>query len=108
MHLAGLHQGPLVVDHSQRLVGKEGATVRGGIVVRANHVTVSGVTVVGGENGIEVENAKDVLLKDVTVANARMDRIHVRRSQVTIKDCRILSPPAPYTQGIDISFFRWT
>ncbi len=104
VRLAGVHQGPLVLDRSQRLVGAEGATVRGGIVVRASHVTVSGVTVIGGENGIDVQHAKDVLLKNVTVLNARSDGIHVRRSQVTIRNCRILSPPAPYTQGIDISY----
>jgi hypothetical protein len=104
VHLTGASNGPLVLDHSQRLVGRDDAIVHGGLVVRANHVTVSGVTVVGGEYGIEVEDSKDVLLKNVTVINARLDGIHVRHSQVTIKNCRILSPPAPYTQGIDISF----
>jgi parallel beta helix pectate lyase-like protein len=105
VHLsAGEHAGPIVLDHRQKLVGDKEAIVRGGIVITASHVTVEGVTVIGGENGITVENAKDVLLEDVTVLNARLDGIHVRRSTVTIKDCRILSPPAPYTQGIDLSF----
>ena len=31
----GIHQGPLVLDHSQRLLGEPGAVVRGGIVVTA-------------------------------------------------------------------------
>ena len=105
VRIAGSHQGPLVIERSQRLVGKAGAVVHGGIVVRnTSHVTISGITVIGGENGIEVEHAKDVLLDNVAVLNARSDGIHVRRSQVTIRDCRILSPPAPYTQGIDISY----
>ena len=39
------------------LVGEPGAVVRGGIVVRANEVTIRHVTVVGGENGIDVEHA---------------------------------------------------
>jgi parallel beta helix pectate lyase-like protein len=105
VHLgAGEHIGPIVLDHRQKLVGDERAIVRGGIVITASDVTVEGVTVIGGENGITVENARDVLLKDVTVLNARLDGIHVRRSTVTIEGCRILSPPAPYTQGIDLSF----
>ncbi len=105
VHLsAGEHKGPIVLDHRQRLVGDKDAIVRGGIVVTADDVTISGVTVIGGENGIDVENAKNVVLKNVTVVNARMDGIHVRRSQVRIENCRILSPPAPFTQGIDISY----
>lgn len=105
VHLgAGEHQGPMVLDHEQKLVGDERAIVRGGIVVTASHVTVEGVTVIGGENGITVENATDVHLKDVTVLNAKLDGIHVRRATVMIDGCRILSPPAPYTQGIDLSF----
>jgi hypothetical protein len=105
VHLsAGEHQGPIVLDHRQKLVGDRDAIVRGGIVVTAGDVTIKGVTVIGGENGIDVQNAKNVLIEDVTVMNARMDGIHVRRSQVKIENCRILSPPAPYTQGIDISY----
>ena len=105
VHLsAGEHKGPIVLDHRQKLIGDKDAIVRGGIVVTASDVTVKGVTVIGGENGIVVQNAKNVVLEDVTVVNARMDGIHVRRSQVRIEDCRVLSPPAPHTQGIDISY----
>jgi len=105
VHLAaGEHAGPIVLDHRQKLVGEEGTIVRGGIRVTADDVTIEHVTVIGGEYGIEVEDAKDVALRDVTVLNARLDGIHVRHSEVTIEGCRILSPPAPYTQGIDVSF----
>jgi hypothetical protein len=100
---AGVHEGPIVLDHAQKLVGEPGAIVRGGIVIRANDVTVRKVTVVGGENGIDVENATGVSLDRVTVVGARVDGIHVRRGRVKIEDCRISSPDG-YTQGIDISF----
>ena len=67
VHLAaGIHEGPLVLDHSQRLVGEPGAVVRGGIVVTADDVTIRDVTVIGGEHGIEVDGASDVLLERVT------------------------------------------
>jgi hypothetical protein len=99
----GVHQGPLVLDHSQTLVGN-GAIVRGGIVVRASDVTVRGVTVIGGENGIAVEDAQRVRLDGVHVLNARMDGIHVRGSQVAIRNCTVALGRRPFTQGIDISF----
>jgi nitrous oxidase accessory protein NosD len=101
---AGVHEGPLVLDHRQRLVGEDGAIVRGGIVIRADEVTVRNVTVVGGEDGIDVEDADDVRIEDVRVVRSLMDGIHVRLSSVMIRDCEILSPGGDYSQGIDISF----
>jgi nitrous oxidase accessory protein NosD len=86
------------------LVGRDGAVVRGGIVIRASDVTVRDVTVVGGENGIDVDDAQRVRLERVHVLGSRMDGIHVRRSDVAIRDCTIALGPRPYTQGIDISF----
>jgi hypothetical protein len=104
VHLsAGVHQGPLVITRRENLVGERGAVIRGGLVIRANHVTVRNVAVLGGQNGIEVEEAHDVLLDHVKVIGAKLDGIHVRRSQVTIRDCTI-DTPAGWTQGIDLSF----
>jgi nitrous oxidase accessory protein NosD len=99
----GIHQGPIVITKRQNLVGEEGAVVRGGIIVRASNVTVRNVSVLGGENGIVVEEARHVLLDRVRIVGAIMDGIHVRRGQVTIRDCAIDSPGG-FTQGIDISF----
>ena len=48
---AGVHQGPLVLDHAQTLVGEPGAVVRGGIVVTADDVTIRNVTVAAGRTG---------------------------------------------------------
>jgi len=104
VHLsAGVHQGPLVITKRENLVGERGAIVRGGIVVHADGVTVKNVATSGGRYGIEVEDADRVVLDHVTVTGASMDGIHVRRAQVTIKDCTVSSPPG-YTQGIDLSF----
>jgi nitrous oxidase accessory protein NosD len=104
VHLsAGVHQGPLVIDRREHLVGERGAVVRGGIVVRADDVTIRNVSVLGGENGIEVQGATGVVLDNVAVAGAALDGIHVRFSQVTIRNCSIDSP-AGFTQGIDISY----
>ena len=104
VHLsAGVHRGPLVLDRPQTLVGEPGTIVKGGITITSDDVTVRGVTVAGGRNGITVEWARRVHLDDVTVVGAKLDGIHVRRADVSIHDCRIVSRPG-YTQGIDISF----
>jgi hypothetical protein len=101
---AGIHQGPLLLDHAQTLVGERGTVVRGGIVITADDVTVRNVTVRGGEYGIDVDGAESVELEDVVVEGATLDGIHVRRGQVEIRDCSIRSLPEAFTQGIDISF----
>ena len=101
---AGVHQGPLVLDHAQTVIGRSGTIVRGGIVITADDVTVRNVTVRGGEYGIEVDGAESVELEDVIVEGAELDGIHARRSQVEISDCTIRSLPGAFTQGIDISF----
>lgn len=101
---AGVHQGPLVLRHAQTLLGEPGAVVRGGIVIEADDVTVRDVAVEGGEYGISVDGAEDVVLDRVEVSGAMLDGINVRRSAVTIRDCAIHSLPGIYTQGIDISF----
>jgi hypothetical protein len=105
VHLAaGIHRGPIVIDRAETLVGDPGAVVLGGIVVRADGVTVRNVTVRGGENGITVDDADRVTLDHVSVTRSLLDGIHVRRASVTIRDCRIGDLRSRYAQGIDISF----
>jgi hypothetical protein len=105
VHLsAGIHRGPIFIDQRETLVGTPGAVVLGGIVVRADGVTVRNVAVRGGENGISVVDADRVLLDHVSVSRSLLDGIHVRRASVTIRDCRIDRLRSPYAQGIDISF----
>jgi hypothetical protein len=101
VHLHGTIQGPLVIRHAQTLVG---GTVKGGILIRADHVTLRNVTVVGGENGIDVLDSHHVMLDNVRVVGVSLDGIHVRRSSVMIENCKITSPNGPWVQGIDISF----
>lgn len=101
---AGIHQGPIILESAQRLVGERGAVVRGGIVIRADDVVVRGVRVIGGENGIEVDGARRVRLEHVTISGAELDGIHVRRSAVEISDCSVDMTGSEYGQGIDISY----
>jgi hypothetical protein len=105
VHLsAGTHTGPLVLDSPQRLVGEDGAVVQGGIIIRSDDVSVRNLTVIGGENGIDVDLSHNVVLDDVRVIGSRIDGIHVRRSHITIRNCEVASLASEYGQGIDISF----
>lgn len=101
---AGIHEGPLVLDHAQKLVGEPGTVVRGGIVVTADDVTVRSLTVEGGEHGIEIRDARDVVIEDVSVVAAEYDGISARASSVTIRDCAVSRLRSEIAQGIDISF----
>ena len=101
---AGVHHGPLYVDRRERLVGAPGAIVLGGIVVRHADVTISHVTVIGGENGIAVSGVSGVVLDHITVVHAKLDGIHVRRAAVTIRDCTVDMRGIPLGQGIDVSY----
>jgi hypothetical protein len=101
---AGVHQGPLILDHSQKLVGEPGALVRGGIIVTADDVTIQNVAVTGGEIGIEIDGAENVTVEHVRISGTSLDAIQARRASVTIRDCLIHSPVGDYAQGIDISF----
>jgi len=100
---AGVHEGPIVITHSQVLTGKPGAVVRGGIVVRASDVTIRNLTVLGGTNGIDVEHARRVTIDNVRLAGAALDGIHVRFGQVMVRNCAIVSH-GPFAQAVDISY----
>ncbi len=101
IHLHGTVQGPLVIRHPETLTG---GTVLGGIVVRSNKVNIRHVTVVGGENGIDVEHASHVTLDHVRVLHVTMDAIHVRDSAVMVDGCTVAAPSGAWVQGIDISY----
>ncbi len=99
VHLHGIVQGPLVLDREQTVVG---GVVRGGVVITADGVTLKHVSTIGGDYGVEIQEATRVRLEDVSVLNAREDGIHARRSAVTIRGCAIRV--GPDAQAIDISF----
>jgi hypothetical protein len=101
---AGVHEGPLVLDSAQTLVGERGTIVRGGIRIEADDVTVRNVTVSGGEIGIEVRDSEDVVLDRVRIGGTTMDGINARRSSLAVRDCEIEMPRGSGAQGIDISF----
>ncbi|HXY86027.1 MAG TPA: right-handed parallel beta-helix repeat-containing protein [Gaiellaceae bacterium] len=105
VHLsAGVHQGPLVITRREVLQGDRGAVVRGGIVVAHDDVEIKDVTVVGGVNGITVDNVHGTVLDGVSVSGAKLDGIHVRLADVVIKNCTVDMLGNELGQGIDISF----
>jgi parallel beta helix pectate lyase-like protein len=101
VHLHGTVQGPLVIRHAETLVG---GVVRGGILVRASHVTIRDVTVVGGQHGVDIEHASHVMLDHVRVLGVTLDGIRALDAGVMIHDCSISSPASSLVSGILISY----
>jgi len=101
VHLHGTVRGPVLIDHAETLVG---GTIRGGVVIRSSHVKLRHVTIVGGENGIDIKDAKHVLLDHVRVIRSASDGIHVRNSSVMVEHCTVADPASAWVQGIDISY----
>jgi hypothetical protein len=101
VHLHGVVQGPIVIRHAQTL---EGGVVHGGIIVRADHVTLRHVTIVGGENGIDIEHADHVMLDHVRVLHSSLNGIRALDSGVMIDHCSISSPKGPLVTGVLISY----
>jgi len=105
VHLAaGVHRGPLVIRRREVLQGEPGAVVKGGIVVAHDDVQIRDVTVIGGQNGIDVDSVNGTVLDGVTVQGAKLDGIHVRSAGVIIRNCTVDMLGNPLGQGIDISF----
>jgi parallel beta helix pectate lyase-like protein len=105
---AGVHRGPLVLDHSQEVVGVPGAVVQGGIVITSSDVTVRNLNIEGGQYGVSViggwAGINNVVLEDVHIRRAGLDGVHARRAQVIVRDCSVGSIQSRHGQGIDISF----
>jgi hypothetical protein len=104
VYLSGVHHGRLVITRTETLVGRPGAVIDGGLVIKADNVVVRGLTVIGGDDGVTVDGARGVRLDDVHVRGARLDGFHIRRAQVMISDCSVAGMTSPYAQGIDVSF----
>jgi hypothetical protein len=101
VHLHGTVQGPLVIRHAQTVVG---GVVKGGIIIRADHVTLRHVTVVGGENGVDIEHADHVMLDHVRVVGNTLNGIKVLDAGVMIDHCSISAPAGPLVSGVLISY----
>jgi hypothetical protein len=100
-HLRGVVQGPLTLRHAQTLVG---GVVRGGIRIRADHVTLKNVTVVGGEYGIDVEHAQHVMLDHVRLLHFRLDGVRALDAGVMIDHCSVTAPASGLATGVLISY----
>lgn len=101
VHLHGTVQGPLVIRHAETLVG---GVVRGGIRIRADHVTLRGVTVVGGEYGVDIQHAQHVVLDRVRVMHFTLDAVRALDAGVMVDRCSVTAPDGPLTTGVLISY----
>jgi hypothetical protein len=101
VHLHGTVRGPLVIRHAETLVG---GVVQGGIRIRADHVTLRDVTIVGGEYGVDIEHSQHVMLDHVHVLHFTLDAIRALDAGVMIDNCSVTAPAGPLTTGVLISY----
>lgn len=79
-----------------------GSTVSGPVIVSASGARLVGLQVVGGETGIRVEGADDVLIEGVTVVGAELHGIEVAPGSAIIRGCAIAGLTSQYAQGIEV------
>jgi hypothetical protein len=101
VHLHGTVQGPLVIRHAQTIVG---GVVRGGIEIRADHVTLKNVTVVGGTYGVDVEHAQHVMLDHVRVLHFDLDAIRAVDAGVMVDRCSVSAPSSSLATGVLVAY----
>jgi nitrous oxidase accessory protein NosD len=98
---AGRHQA-FTLDATRTVRALPGAVVSGGVVVRADGARLEDLHVVGGESGIRVDGARDVLITGAVIEGSTWHGIEVVAGTATIRDCRISGLASPLAQGIEI------
>jgi hypothetical protein len=101
VHLHGIVEGPLLITHAQSL---EGGIVRGGVVIRSDHVTLKNVTIIGGEYGVDIEHAQHVRLDRVRLTGFELDAIRALDAGLMVHRCSVSEPASPLANGVLISY----
>ncbi|HEX6261587.1 MAG TPA: right-handed parallel beta-helix repeat-containing protein [Actinomycetota bacterium] len=99
--LAGRH-APFAIDRRVTVEAEGGAVVSGPLVVRADGARLQGLTIQGGETGVLVREADDVVLRGVLVEGAADHGIEVVNASAWIEGCVIRRLTGGMAQGIEI------
>ncbi len=105
---AGEYQGPIVIDKPLRLVGSPGTVIVAPpeapavTITRTNNVTLSNLSISGGETGVFVSSSVGVVLEGITVVGAQWHGFFARDAEVEITDCEVSGLLASKPQGIEI------
>ena len=106
LHLRpGLYVGPVTIRKPLTLVGP--ATIVGGpdlptVTIAASGVSLSQVSVNGGEVGILVTRSTRVNLEDIRVSGVFRRGIDIVLSSVQLHNCEVTDLVSPYAWGIDV------
>lgn len=109
LHLVpGRYAGPLLITRPVTLVGgrdvvlEAPADVHGVSIVHTADVTLRGIRIEGGSDGVFVRSATGVVLEDIEVVGAQWHGIFAHDAEVTITGCSISDLRAPQPQGVEI------
>jgi nitrous oxidase accessory protein NosD len=106
LHLRpGLYVGPITISKPLTMVGP--ATIVGGpdqptVTIAANGVSLSQVSVSGGDVGILVMRSIRVNLEDIRVSGAVRRGIDIVLSSAQVHSCEVIDPASSFAWGIDV------
>ena len=105
---AGVHEGPLVIDRPMTVVGRSGAVIQAppgeaAVVVRdTSGVTISGLELRGGRDGLVVRSAGAVVAHDLTIVGAELHGVFAQDAELDLIGCRIRGLRSPLAQGVEV------
>ncbi|MGH8875664.1 MAG: right-handed parallel beta-helix repeat-containing protein, partial [Acidimicrobiia bacterium] len=105
----GRYQGPILIDKPIKLIGEPGAVLVAGpgqpgiLIANTSDVTIAGLTVEGGSEGVWVEHATEVALERISASGARLHGIFTRDAHVEVIDCHVWGLRSPLAQGVEIT-----
>ncbi len=101
-------QGPIVIDKPLRLIGSPGTVIVAPsdtpavTITHTEDVTLSGLSIRGGESGVFVRSSVRVVLEAITITEAQWHGFFVHDAEVEITDCEVSKLRASKPQGIEI------
>lgn len=106
----GLYQEQVAVDRPLTLVAEPGSARIVGVpglpvitILGTNDVTIQGLTIVGGETGIEVKESSDVVIDGNQILDSSYRGVDVVSSAATVIRNEIRPAPGPYVIGIRLA-----
>lgn len=105
----GTHHGPISIDNPITLRGEPGTIVIAPAessvisITRTSNVTLQGLRVEGGSDGVFVRSSTGVTLDGLEVTGSEMHGIFAHDAEVTISDCTVSGLRGVRAQGIEVT-----
>ncbi|HZD18792.1 MAG TPA: right-handed parallel beta-helix repeat-containing protein [Actinomycetota bacterium] len=99
--LPGTHP-PLRIERAITLEGTAGAVVEGPVTILADGAAARNLSIRGGEDGLLVREADDVVLDGIAVTGPTMHGIEIVDGSARVSACSVTGPAGPQVQGLEV------